>query len=391
MGGGTPRERYGSAMSDGTTGRDRGWGALRGGAWLAAVASLAVVGPAPGQTLGELIDQLDASSHAERERASRLLGQRRDLELAEIERMLRGEELSPEQRLRLDRIAWDRFRTGPRAGMGIQFGGTSIRGVQIGGTVEGFDADRVLRANDVLLEMDGRPIGGQNDLRLEILSREPDEVVELRIEREGTEREVRVRMGSYSDLNAGRGGMQDELLRQAWLLRRDRRAASRGGAWIEGSLGPAWASGEEAMHRRELDAGGFEEALGGWERWVLDGRAMPVVGGEANGGADRFGMPRVRIAGRDASLPALGIREVWMLEYTAQTRLQLLSNWLQERRGLIDQRLASIARERSRGGLDAAERRALERERERLARLREAIDVQRERWASAWDEVPVDR
>jgi serine protease Do len=62
---------------------------------------------------------------------------------------------------------------------------------------DGGPADRAgLRAGDVILALEGQPVGGSGELPFSVASRKPGTTVELAIWREGNRREVDVRLGA---------------------------------------------------------------------------------------------------------------------------------------------------------------------------------------------------
>lgn len=111
------------------------------------------------------LEQLDADSFVERERATELLGERLQCDDGELFEWIDAQpDLSPEQRARLLRVARSRFDATPRAALGFGFGNfdTSVNGiivlsVQAG---QGFPAvdSGLIRENDRIVAVDGFPL-----------------------------------------------------------------------------------------------------------------------------------------------------------------------------------------------------------------------------------------
>ncbi len=285
---------------------------MAAGLVVCASVSLAADGIAAGESpagdesdLASLIELLDSPNLATREQATTRLSRRSDFGIQTIESLLReNQSLSPEQRMRLFAAGRETFLRGPHAGMGIQFGQRLQNGVQIVSTVAGFDAARVLRPNDVIMSIDGRPISSREQISSEIISRAPGETMELKIERNGRELAVSLEMGSYEDLR--NPPIARDRLERAWLVRLARNGM-RDPLGVEPALAPGADSlagtmtmilnQRSAMARIDPDARTLES-------WLVNTKRGLTGGGTPRGGVDRFDQPRTRIGAVDASLHA---------------------------------------------------------------------------------------
>lgn len=174
--------------------------------------------------LDEVVARLDSPVFTAREQASYDLLTREDLTIDEVELKLADPGLSPEQRLRLEWVALEVFRRGPRAALGIRFQPERDGGVRILDTVPDFPASRVLQPDDQIVEADGAPVTRQATFRAAILSHAPKEVMRLTIVREGRRERVDVELGSFESLIGGAGPRETDIL-EAWNLRRGREGA----------------------------------------------------------------------------------------------------------------------------------------------------------------------
>ncbi|MCA9310344.1 MAG: hypothetical protein KDA21_04010 [Phycisphaerales bacterium] len=222
---------------------------------LAGAAALAFVSAAPGQSslehdttsfdLAGLIDQLGAERMVDRDAASLTLLKSEVLPDELLIRQLGRDDLTLEQRLRLERCLKARFTTTTRAGMGVGFA-TPGQGafVIIDRVIPDFPAaeQNLLRQGDVFVEVGGEEIEGQTwilasqEVVRRILSYDPGDVVPLRIFRpadpvgiiapgvetlEGVEGEyldIPVPVGRRDELGNA-VGPAPELLNAAWQIR----------------------------------------------------------------------------------------------------------------------------------------------------------------------------
>lgn len=158
-----------------------------------------------------------------------------------IESFLIRPEISEEQRARLTTIGLSRFRGEPRAAMGVSFdrGSALTQGVTIRGAIEGFDAVRVLQPGDVILSINGQPVRNDGQARIAILSHDPGDVLELRIQRRGEALVANVALGFLRDLRDG-PSLDPVLIRRLWEYRLDRvaRASAKNAGVNRGPIEP---------------------------------------------------------------------------------------------------------------------------------------------------------
>ncbi len=178
--------------------------------------------------LSVLIEDLGAEDLETREGAQAVIQTLDGRMLPQIEHALAGDSLDIEQRQRLVSAGQSVFARSPRAAMGIQFGGPTTDGVMIQNTVAdgNFDAQVKLAANDIILEAGGEPMEGMEDLRIAIISRDPGEVVPLKVMRNGEVFDVAVELGSFADLTGSR--IDSNTAQRSWAARLVRR-----GIWAE--------------------------------------------------------------------------------------------------------------------------------------------------------------
>ena len=167
------------------------------------------VSPAAGQNadlealgLEAAVAALDSEDFAVRESATEALASDGGAGEAEIVRLLGRGGLSAEQRYRLEGVMRRRFMESPRGAIGISFEMDERNPTQIGKVHKGFpcgDAG-LLRPKDVIVSVEGHALGsgrstGRTALLLETCSRDPGEILRMRIRRsvDGVgEREIEV-------------------------------------------------------------------------------------------------------------------------------------------------------------------------------------------------------
>lgn len=228
----------------------------------------------PRSRLAALIRDFDAPTQMERSMASERAQADVEFTLSLLEEALtspRETPLSPEQVMRLEQAALQRFLSEPRAAMGVQFSQLEniTEGVEISAPLPGFDSMRVLQPGDIIHQVDSIVIHRQEQMRAAIVSYSPGDEVLLSISRQGEKMQVKIKMGSFADLesrNAGfiqpgrrgvnnltRGVLDSATLTKAWRHRRDRMGGglTNSAGIINSPLTPAqW---EKAMV--EADAG----------------------------------------------------------------------------------------------------------------------------------------
>jgi len=226
--------------------------------------------------LAGVLERMRSTDWFERQAATEALIASDSIPMSAIDAALASDELSPEQRARLTLASVQRYRREPLAGLGVQFGNSGRGAVLITNVVPGFPASDVLRAGDVIVAVgdslgDGL-IGGQDDLRAEILSRRPGEVMPAFVRRGVRTLELGLPLGEYAKLQ-GAAMLDDRTVRMAMRLRREREQRSTS------SNEPAIASGLD-MHAWIAGAfpdGTWEGLMGGGDR-----RDAGVVPGGTN-------------------------------------------------------------------------------------------------------------
>lgn len=85
------------------------------------------------------------------------------------------------------------------------FATAHLEGVRVIRTISGMPAEKVLQPGDVIREIDGTAVKDVDDLLTFLKAAQPEEEATLFIEREGEERELKVRLGSLPEVEGGRG------------------------------------------------------------------------------------------------------------------------------------------------------------------------------------------
>jgi hypothetical protein len=288
----------------------------------------AAVAETENPALAVLVEQLASDDFATRETASQRLATLESITLDEIhQRLIRGG-LTPEQRTRLDAAARRRFGAMPRAGLGVQFGAPRREeGVQIGAVLENFPAAEFLRADDVVLAIEGVPVRNTAQMGAFILSHQPGETLRMLVEREIVHDEdiaregegdgeivadprpavpgepprierltLDVPLGKYADLNS-QASLTPDRIEAAYL-----RYQYRSGLLAEDAQTPivgggvtplGWLRAEGYDHTQSVVPGGSFENISAWrhvrfagqpESWVAD---IDLRRGDANAMARR--------------------------------------------------------------------------------------------------------
>lgn len=231
----------------------------------------------PDPALEAIVKDLGARDLKTRMNASDLIGSG-TYALRDLEAVLRGDQLNPEQRQRLLNVAHMRFEAEPRAAMGIQFLGNDQRDVLVDPKA-GFHSAEVLRARDRIVQADGVAIDERPTLIKVIISHDPGDSIPVVVERAGAPVNVKVRLGSYASLGQP---PQYELIRNlAWQFRSREYAEPAGAkaAPIESGLtAAAWAL--PAPSDDDADLVGQRGGLGDQD----PARTALVAGGEARDG-----------------------------------------------------------------------------------------------------------
>lgn len=310
--------------------------------------------------IAELVARLDAEVFAARRQATADLLGRGDLTLDVAEWLATEPDLSPEQKLRLERLALEVFGRGPRAAVGIRFPPEGDTGVRIQEVLPGFPASDVLRAGDRIVEADGLAITQQATFRAAILSHSPGEVMAMKLVREGETLEVDVPLDSFGRLVGAAAPRPGDLL-AAWTLRRSRDGASPTGEPI---VPERRSPGDESVPP--------EPGTRAWESAFAtpDGPRGLRVGGQVRESID---LSLSQLAAMDASR-ALTLED---LQAGGAADLSVQISLLRDRRGLILDDIERIADLIEGRNLDAAGRammrRRLDDERQMLVVIEEQI------------------
>ncbi|MCX5691626.1 MAG: PDZ domain-containing protein [Planctomycetota bacterium] len=231
----------------------------------------------PRSRLAALIRELDAPTPVQRATASERAQADPEFTLSLLEEaltMARATPLSPEQIMRLEQAARQRFLTEPRAAMGVQFSQLEniTEGVEISAPLPGFDSMRALQPGDIIHQVDSIVIHRQDQMRAAIVSYSPGDDVSLSISRQGEKMQVKIKMGSFADLESRNAGFVQPGRRGVNNLAR--------GVLDTATLTKAW------RHRRDRLGGGLANAAdiinspltpAQWERAMLDAEASDRV------------------------------------------------------------------------------------------------------------------
>lgn len=201
----------------------------------------------------------------------------RSITLRQIEQLIRTTNpLSPEQRRRLLAVAYQRFLTEPRAGMGINANRDPDRPT-LNSLIEGFPAAEVLKVGDRFIAAAGMNIDAWDTLRAVIISHDPGDEIPATIVRDGATLNVRIKLGRFDQLDR-QPQLEPSIREAAWTLRSRglRDPAMVEAKPIESGLSTAaWFNPaliqREAADIQPADVGG-------------DTRTNVVAGGESRGG-----------------------------------------------------------------------------------------------------------
>ena len=231
--------------------------------------------------LPDLVKNLDAPDAQVRIEATEALFQSPAISLKQMEARLREGQLSPEQRQRLLGVAARRFRSEPRAAMGIQYDGNlGSHRVTLAFLQPGFNAAQVLRVGDRVIAAAGETIDNGDTMRAVIVSRAPADEIPVTVVREGATLNLSVTLGDFGHLRQP-SPLDPMVLAEAWRMRsRGLDPPELAGVPpIESGLSPNdWASRYTLLPDEAADMGlvrpGNEAAIG------------LVAGGEARGGLE---------------------------------------------------------------------------------------------------------
>ena len=203
--------------------------------------------PPPAEVAG-LIEQLGDDDWGVRRAATDALMGMAEPPAGVIRAALEREDLGEERRIRLMRVAAAWFRQEALGGLGVSFAPAAGGGVQINSVVDNgmFPASAILRVGDVILMVDDRMLESQDELRAEILSREPGSVMPVVIRRERAVLDIGLPLGAYSDLQ-GAAALDEATVVRAMRLRAAREGREMDepdtvgggltdGAWIDAAF-----------------------------------------------------------------------------------------------------------------------------------------------------------
>jgi hypothetical protein len=182
--------------------------------------------PNSGRPFDELVAALDDPALTVRQTAHAEISLRSDVTMPQIEGALARNDLSPEQRIRLDDAARERFISGPRAAMGISWNLDIPNRASIVKPIEGFDAFNKLEPGDIFVSVDNLPIRGPNpqqQLRWQIISHDPGDVMPVTVRRGKELKSFDLVLGPYEQLGEGRGPASTADYNTAYRLREQRR------------------------------------------------------------------------------------------------------------------------------------------------------------------------
>lgn len=252
----------------------------------AVVLGLVSPGAIAQDTPDNLLSALNSPHYGVRELAlQRMVSGQTPLNLQAIEEMMLREDLSFEQRARLERVGLEFFRVLPRAGLGVQFNLNHVGpGAAIARAIEPFDAHNWLQPGDVILSVQGQQIRTADDLRFQIISRTPGEAMPMTINRQGELLEVAPKLGSYNALGAAQPLTTSDLL-WGWMLRMQRnglRMDQDKTILVQAPPDALWAS--DIAPPARLTIGGTVRDAGNY-RGVRVNQRVPEIQIEIRGGA----------------------------------------------------------------------------------------------------------
>lgn len=294
-----------------------------------------------------LLKQLGDPSAALRDEAERKLTYA-GLTQDQLEHALQDPAASPEQRARLERLGPAVIRSTPRGAMGISFKAGDLVVAQCH---EGFECQKVLKADDQIVAIDRRPVSTIEELRPAIIMHPPGSEVPIRLIRDGLPMTVKLKLGSFDALpsqNFMRDSITNRQCERAWELRsadlkEARRRAGRDAVLDIGLSAEAWRRAARAEP-------GARPSVLSW------GDPTLVAAGQArSSGEDGRARARISVLGDD----------------------QKARPWNDARAVNEDiVRIVELQRKLGAGNLDAAARRKLEEEIfEIMSRMAPDIDV----------------
>lgn len=197
-----------------------------------------------GADIPALLKQLGDPSAAQRDEAERKLTYS-GLTQDQLEQALQDPGASPEQRARLDRLGPAVIRSTPRGAMGISFKQGDLVVAQCH---EGFECQKVLKADDQIVAVDRHPVSTIEELRPAIIMHPPGAEVPIRLIRDGRPMTVKLKLGAFDALpsqNFMRDNITNRQCERAWEMRsadlaEARRRAGREAVLDLGVSAEAW-------------------------------------------------------------------------------------------------------------------------------------------------------
>ncbi|MFA6045257.1 MAG: PDZ domain-containing protein [Phycisphaerales bacterium] len=289
----------------------------------------------------EMATTPDLSTEARRNQMKQRIDDRNRQWLGAIEGRLAGDgELSAEQRERLMQVGTRLFSELPHGAMGVQFSRVDRgEGVEISAVVTGFDAENTLKPGDAVLEIDGRRLSAQSDMRAVIISHDPGDRLSMTLMRRGERVVVSLKLGDFANLRAP--ALSDHSLMRDALEERIARRAGRVGA-VGSVIEPGIESGEWA--KLQLSSG---ERLAnsrfnrGQREDFLEDEGRAKMAEIAVGGPDRLG--GVGDPSFSANQPAPDDVRTRELLAARQKLMELYAQAQREMRGAADGRAKLIA------------------------------------------------
>jgi len=175
----------------------------------------------PDEHVRGLVDQLDSQSWLERDLATLdLANSLEEISLSDLEFYLGDMTLSHEQRTRLVLACQQRFQTHPKGGLGVSFGVIRVGAIEVVPIRNNpnFPASEMLNPGDVIARVGDEILMNSFDLRAQILSREPGEMLPVTVIRNGKPIKMELPLGSYGELT-GAARLEPGIARRALAFR----------------------------------------------------------------------------------------------------------------------------------------------------------------------------
>jgi len=176
------------------------------------------------EIVNEWIGQLDNPDWLMRDLATLELGELDPgISLETLEAYVHSNELSAEQQARLWLACLRRYSARSKGALGVSFGTIRVGAIEVQPIPpdDKFPATKVLREGDQIAMVGDRVIDGSFALRVEILSREPGELLPVTILRAERIIHIDLPLGSFDNLT-GAVRMDSDLLTKAMSLRWER-------------------------------------------------------------------------------------------------------------------------------------------------------------------------